>query len=137
MQPEQRQCAVCGELITAKRLEALPKTDRCFDCANQISPASEAVPRAKQIASKTVTATVYHLKRYLSNVGQKTDARVLFRTLVRINYLFPDISTTEIIPILIKWNSNTRSQFDHEQIRDLVLEARKWVTEHPGKKAGS
>ncbi len=135
MQPEPRQCAACGALISTKRLEALPETDRCFDCANQSSVASETVPRAKQIAAKSVAPTVYHLKRYLSNVGQKTDSRVLFRTLVRINYLFPDISTAEMVPVLIKWNGDTRSQFNHEQIRELVLDARKWAQGHPGKKA--
>jgi hypothetical protein len=134
MRVPQRHCTECGELISLQRLEALPDTQRCFECAVQTSASAQAVPPPKPIAAKTA-ATTFHLKRYLSNVGQKTDDRALSRMLVRINYLFLDISTAEMIPVLIKWNRETNSGFDQEQIRERVLATRKWVLEHPSKKS--
>ncbi len=128
----QRSCTECGELITAQRLTALPGTQLCFDCANQASTAA-AVTRAKPIAPKPTTST-FHLKRYLSNVGQKTDQKALSRMVLRLNYLFHEVSVAEMIPVLIKWSRDTNSGFDQEQIRQMVVAARNWVLEHPSKK---
>jgi len=133
MQAPQRYCAECGELISEQRLQALPDTQRCFECANQSSAGAQAVSPPRPIASKPIAST-FHLKRYLSNVGQKSDDQAFFRMLVRLTYLFPDISIAEMIPVLIKWNRDTNSGFDQERIRHLVLDARESVLQRSNKK---
>ncbi len=132
MQLQQRLCSDCGEPIGPKRLQAIPDAHQCFDCANQAAGAAPVIAPPKSIPAKPM-ATTYHLKRYLVNVGQKTDPGALFRTLVRVNYLFPHISAAEITPIFIHWSKRTNSPFDQAQIRRLVLEAKQWVQDHPNK----
>jgi len=78
-------------------------------------------------------ATTHHLKRYLVNVGQKTETKALFRTLVRVNYLFPHISAAEMTLVFIQWAKQTHSPFDQEQIRKLILDAKQWAKDHPSK----
>jgi hypothetical protein len=112
----------------------MPEATLCVVCADQPTPAGKAIAPPKAIASKAIVST-FHLKRYLANVGQKTDERLLFRTLVRLCYLFPYISSAEVIPILINWNRVTSSPFGQEQLRSLFLDAKQWVLEHPNKKA--
>ena len=134
MQEFQRRCSECGEPISAKRLAVVPEATLCVVCADQPTHARKAIAPPKAIASKAIVIT-FHLKRYLANVGRKTDERVLFRTLVRLCYLFPYISTAEVIPILINWNKVTSSPFGQEQLRSLFLDAKQWVLEHPNRKA--
>jgi hypothetical protein len=132
MQLQQRLCSDCGEPIGPKRLQAMPDAHQCFDCANQAAGAATVIAPPKSIAAKPI-ATTYHLKRYLVNVGKKTDPKALFRTLVRVNYLFPAISTAEMTPIFIQWSKQTNLLFDQAQIRQLVLDAKQWVQEHPNR----
>jgi hypothetical protein len=132
MQPQPRLCSDCGEPIDPKRLEIVPGAHQCFDCANQIAGASPVSAPPKSLAAKPI-ATTFHLKRYLVNVGQKTDPKALFRTLVRVNYLFPHISVAEMTPVFIHWSKRTNSPFDQEQLRQLVLDAQQWVKDHPNK----
>jgi len=105
---------------------------QCFDCANQAAGAATPIAPPKSIPAKPI-ATTYPLKRYLANVGQKTDPRALFRTLVRVNYLFCHISAAEMTPIFIQWCKRTNSPFDQAQVRQLVLDARQWVQDHPSR----
>jgi len=130
MQPNQRLCSECGEPVSPKRLQAMPGARQCFECANGPSNAESAIAPPKPIASKPI-ATTFHLKRYLTNVGQKTDPKALFRTLVRVNYLFPHITAAEMTPIFIQWCKVTSSPFEQAQIRQLVLDAQEWVKNHP------
>jgi hypothetical protein len=130
----QKRCVECGEPLSAKRLAVMPEATLCVGCADQPTQACKAIAPPKPIASKAVVTT-FHLKRYLANVGQKSDERVLFRTLVRLCYLFPYISVAEVIPILINWNKVTSSPFGQEQLRSLFLDAKQWVLEHPSRKA--
>ncbi|MGE5789163.1 MAG: TraR/DksA family transcriptional regulator [Myxococcales bacterium] len=133
MQSQQHLCSDCGEPIDAKRLLALPTAQQCVSCASQATVAAIAIAPPKPIAAKPIATTTYHLKRYLTNVGQKTEPQALFRTLVRLNYLFPGVSAAEMTPIIIDWSKRTSSRFDQEQIRKLVLEARQWAQEHPNR----
>ncbi|HEY5957859.1 MAG TPA: TraR/DksA C4-type zinc finger protein, partial [Polyangiaceae bacterium] len=107
----QRSCSECGEPISVKRLEAMPDAHECVECASQASGTGTVVAPPKRLDSKPITTT-FHLKRYLANVGQKLDSRALFRTLVRVNYLFPHISAAEMTPIFIQWSKQTNSPFD-------------------------
>jgi len=132
MQFHQRLCSDCGEPIGPKRLQVMPDAHQCFDCANQATGAVTAIAPPKSIPEKPI-ATTYHLKRYLVNVGQKTDPKALFRTLVRVNYLFSHISAAEMTPIFIQWSKQTNSPFDQAQIRQLVLDAKQWAEDHPSK----
>lgn len=132
MQRQQRLCSDCGEPIGPKRLQAVPDAHQCFECANQPAGAAPVIAPPKSIAAKPVVTT-YHLKRYLLNVGQKTDPKALFRILVRVNYLFSHISAAEMTPIFIHWSKQTNSPFDPAQIRQLVLDAKQWVQDHPSK----
>ncbi len=132
MQLQQRLCSDCGEPIDPKRLQAMPDARQCFDCANQPTGVAPVIGPPKSIAAKPI-ATTYHLKRYLLNVGQKADPKALFRTLVRVNYLFPHISAAEMTPIFIHWSKQTNSPFDQAQILKLVLDAKQWVQDHPNK----
>jgi len=132
MQLQQRLCSDCGDPIDPKRLQAMPDARQCFDCANLPTGAAPAIAPPKSIAAKPI-ATTYHLKRYLVNVGQKTDPKTLFRTLVRVNYLFSHISAAEMTPIFIQWCKRTNSPFDQAQILQLVLDAKQWVQDHPSK----
>lgn len=134
MQSQQRLCSDCGEPIEAKRLQAIPTAQQCIDCANYAATAAATIAPPKSIAAKPIATTTYHLKRYLVNVGQKTEPNALFRTLVRLNYLFPGVSAAEMTPIIIDWSKRTNSRFDQEQLRKLVLEARQWAQEHPNRK---
>jgi len=95
--------------------------------------ASAAVAPPKSVAPKPILTT-YGLKRYLANVGQKTEPRALFRIVVRINYLFSHISEAEMTPILIKWCKRTDSPFDQAQIRQMVLDAKQRVLKHSSKR---
>lgn len=131
--PMQRLCSDCGEPIGPKRLEAMPSAQQCVECANQAVVAAAVIAPPKSIAAKPVATTTYHLKRYLVNVGQKTDPKALFRTLVRVSYLFPNISAAEMTPIIIDWSKRTNSPFDQGQLRQLVLDARQWVQDHPNR----
>jgi hypothetical protein len=133
MQPQPRLCSECGEPIDAKRLLALPYAQQCVDCANLAVTATTVIAPPKAIAAKPIVTTTHHLKRYLVNVGQKTDAKALFRTLVRVNYLFPNISAVEMTPVFIDWSKRTRSPFSQEQIQQLVLDAKQWVRDHPNR----
>ena len=128
----QRLCSDCGEPIGPKRLQAVPDARQCFDCAILAAAATTVIAPPKLIQAKPIVTT-YHLKRYLVNVGQKTDPKGLFRTLVRVNYLFPHISAAEMTPIFIQWSKQTNSPFDQAQIRQLVLDAKQWVQDHPNK----
>ena len=130
----QRLCADCGEAIDEKRLFAMPHAQLCVACANDASGVASVISPPKPMASKPSVTTAHHLKRYLTNVGQKTEEKALFRTLVRVNYLFPHITAKEMVPIFIQWAKTTSSPFDHEQIRDLVNDARQWVENHPDKR---
>jgi hypothetical protein len=130
MQTQQRLCLECGEPIDPKRLQAVPDARQCFDCANLTAVAPTLIAPRKSLAAKAIVTT-YHLKRYLVNVGVKTDSRALFRMLVRINYLFPYISAAEMTPILVHWSKQTNSPFDQTQICQLVLDAKQWVRDHP------
>ena len=132
MQQQQRLCSDCGEPIGPKRLLAVPDAHQCFDCANGAAASASVIAPPKPITAKPI-ATTYHLKRYLVNVGQKTDSKALFRTLVRVNYLFPHVSVAEMTPIFIQWSKQTNSPFDQAQIRQLVLDAKQWVQDHPNK----
>jgi hypothetical protein len=132
MQPQQRLCSDCGEPIGPKRLQAVPNAHQCVDCANQAAGAVAAIAPRKSLPAKPITTT-YHLKRYLGNVGQKTDPKALFRVLVRVNYLFPHISAAEMTPIFIHWSKQTQSPFDQAQLCQLVLDAKQWVQSHPKK----
>ena len=134
MKEFQKRCSECGEPISAKRLAVVPEATLCVVCADQPTHACRAIAPPKAIASKAIVTT-FHLKRYLANVGQKTDERALFRTLVRLCYLFPYISSAEVIPILINWNKVTTSPFAQEELRSLLLDAKQWVLEHPNRKA--
>lgn len=131
MQLPQRLCSDCGEPIGSKRLQTLPHAQQCVECATQAAQASNVVAPPRSFVAKPVATTNHHLKRYLVNVGQKSESAALFRTLVRLNYLFPNVSTAEMTPIIIDWSRRTKSPFDQEQIRKLVLEARQWVKAHP------
>ncbi len=128
----ERLCSDCGEPIGPKRLQAMPDARQCFDCANQAAGAATPVAPPKSIPAKPI-ATTYHLKRYLTNVGQKRDQNALFRTLVRVNYLFPHINAAEMIPIFIHWCKQTHSPFDQTQLRQLVIDAKQWVQDHPSR----
>ena len=132
MQFQQRLCSECGEPISPKRLDAVPGAHQCFECANAEAAAAPVIAPPKAITQKPI-ATTYHLKRYLMNVGQKTESKALFRILVRINYLFSHISAAEMTPIFIQWSKQTNSPFDQAQIRKLVLDAKQWVEDHPNK----
>ncbi len=132
MPTQQRLCSDCGDPIGPKRLQAVPDARQCFNCANQGAVEAPVIAPPKSIPARTI-ATTWHLKRYLVNVGQKTDPKGLFRTLVRVNYLFPNISAAEMTPIFIQWNKQTNSPFDQAQIRQLVLDAKQWVQDHPNK----
>jgi hypothetical protein len=132
MQLKQRLCSDCGEPIGPKRLQAMPDARQCFDCANQAAGEGTMIAPPKSIAAKPI-ATTFHLKRYLVNVGQKTDPKALFRTLVRVNYLFPHISAAEMTPIFIHWCKQTNSPFDQAQVLQLILDAKQWVQDHPNK----
>ncbi len=132
MQTQQRLCSECGEPIGPKRLQAVPDAQQCFDCANQGAGVAPVVAPRKSLPSKPIVTT-HHLKRYLMNVGQKTDPKALFRTLVRVNYLFPHISAAEMTPIFIHWSQQTNSPFDQAQVTQLVLDAKQWVKDHPNK----
>lgn len=134
MQPQQRLCSECGEPIEAKRLQAMPTAQQCVDCASHARVAATTIAPPKSIAAKPIATTTFHLKRYLLNVGQKTEPKALFRTLVRLSYLFPGISAAETTPIIIDWSKRTNSRFNQEQIRKLVLEARQWAQDHPNRK---
>lgn len=125
-----RPCTECTEDIPAERLRALPDARQCFACANRSTAARVAPP--KSIAVKPVVTTS-GVKRYLANVGQKTDIRSLFGMLVRISYLFPHISAAELTPILIQWSKRTNTTFSHEQLRKAILGAKQWVLDHPNK----
>jgi hypothetical protein len=133
MQPQPRLCSDCGEPIGSKRLQAVPSARQCVDCANQAVVTATAIAPPKLIAAKPIATTTFHLKRYLMNVGQKTEPKVLFRTLVRVNYLFPNISAAEMIPVFIEWSKRTNSPFDQEQLRQLVLDAKQLVQSHPNR----
>lgn len=128
----QRLCSECDEPISPKRLAAMPNAQQCFDCAEHAAAAGRGIAPPKTIAAKPMVTT-YHLKRYLKNVGQKTEPKALFRTLVRVNYLFSQVSAAEMIPIFIQWSKQTHSPFGQEQIRQLVLDAQQWVKDHPNK----
>jgi len=130
----QRLCAECGEAIDEKRLFAMPHAQLCIACANDASGAVSVASPPKLMANKPSVTTTHHLKRYLSNVGQKTEAKALFRTLVRVTYLFPHITAKEMVPIFIQWAKVTNSPFDHEQIRELANDARQWMENHPNKR---
>jgi hypothetical protein len=127
-----RLCSECGEPIGQKRLEAVPTARQCFECA-KLADGANAIAPPKAIEPKPM-ATTFHLKRYLKNVGQKLDSKSLFRTLVRVNYLFPQVTAAEMTPIFIQWSKQTNSPFDQIQIRQLVLDARQWVQDHPNKR---
>lgn len=133
MQRVQKHCSECAEPISAKRLEAVPEATLCVTCADLSLHVASVVAPPKAIAAKTIVTT-FHLKRYLSNVGQKTEAGALFKTLVRLCYLFPQVSAAEAVPILINWNKTTKSAFDQEQLRKLLNDAKKWALEHPSRK---
>jgi hypothetical protein len=127
--PMNRLCSECGEPISQKRLDVMPATQLCFECAS-VTAGAGAIAPPKVIESKPI-ATTFHLKRYLSNVGQKADAKALFRTLVRVNYLFPHVTAAEMTVVIIQWSKQTHSSFDQSQIRQLVLDAKQWVQAHP------
>lgn len=112
----------------------MPHAQLCVDCANQAVVEKTAIAKPKPIASKPLAATTIHLKRYLVNVGQKTEPKALFRTLVRVNFLFPNISATEMTSVFIAWSKRTNSPFDQAQIQQLVVDAQQWVREHPNRK---
>jgi hypothetical protein len=112
----------------------MPHAQVCVDCANQAVVEKTAIAKPKSIAIKPLATTTIHLKRYLVNVGQKTEPKALFRTLVRINYLFPNISAAEMTPVFIAWSKRTNSPFDQEQIQKLVIDAQQWVKAHPNRK---
>lgn len=122
-------CDECGEAIDDKRLLAVPNARLCIECANIATQATVAVLPPKPIASKP-TATAFHLKRYLKNVGKKSDEQSLFRTLVRVTALFPHVSAVEMTSIFVQWSKQTNSDFDHERIRKLVGDARQRVMKH-------
>ena len=126
-----RLCSECGEPISPKRLQAMPAAELCFECANSADHAGVITP-PKSIEYKPI-ATTFHLKRYLKNVGQKTDPNSLFRTLVRVSYLFPHVSVAEMTSIFIQWSKHTNSPFDQIQIRQLVIDAKDWVQNHPNR----
>lgn len=132
MPPQQRHCSDCGEPIDPKRLQAVPGASTCFDCANLAASAGTAVAPPKAVASKAIVTT-HHLKRYLVNVGQKTDRKALFRTLVRVNYLFSQISAAEMLPIFIQWCRRTNSPFEQTELSQLLLDAKQWVKDHPNR----
>lgn len=128
-----RECSECGESISTKRLQALPDTQLCVSCATRgENPTVRSAP-PRPIPLKTPVST-HGLRRYLANVGPKQDGRALFRILVRVCYLFPQISATEMLPIFILWSQRTNAPFDQEQIRQLVLDAKQWVKEHPSER---
>jgi hypothetical protein len=131
MQPQQRLCSDCGEPIGPKRLQAMPNAQLCVDCANQAVVAATAIAPPKSLAAKPIATTTIHLKRYLVNVGQKTEPKALFRTLVRVSHLFPNISVAEMTPIFIDWSRRTSSPFNQEQLRQLIVDAKQWVKDHP------
>lgn len=124
-----RPCSECGEEIPAQRLQALPDARQCVECANR-SAAARILP-AKSIVDKPVVTGTSGVKRYLANVGQKTDLRALFGMLVRISYLFPHISAAELTPILIQWSKRTNTTFGQDQLRKMILDAKQWVLDHP------
>jgi hypothetical protein len=130
-----RLCSECGEPIGQKRLAAMPAAHLCFDCA-RLADAAGAVAPPKAIEPKPI-ATTLHLKRYLKNVGRKSDAPSLLRTMVRVHYLFPHVTPAEMTPIFIQWCKQTRSPFDQIQIRQMVLDARQRAREQdaPNKRA--
>lgn len=133
MQPQQRLCSECGEPIGPKRLQVIPNAQQCVDCANQAVVGATSIAPPKAIAAKPIATTTFHLKRYLVNVGQKTESKALFRTLLRVNYLFPNISAPEMTSIFIDWSKRTNSPFDQEQLRQLVIDAKQWVLDHPNR----
>lgn len=133
MLPNQRPCSECGEPIDGKRLLALPNAQLCVDCANIDTSKKTAIAPPKVIESKPIATTTIHLKRYLVNVGQKSEDKALFRTLVRVNYLFPNISVIEMTKVFIDWSKRTKSPFDQEQIRKLIVDAQQWVKDHPNR----
>jgi hypothetical protein len=102
----------------------------CIECAKRaVASGIVAAPR-KALEARPI-ATTFHVKRYLMNVGQKTDPKAVFRTLVRLNYLFPNISPAEMTPVLLQWCKRTESPFNQAQIGQLVLDAKQWVSTHP------
>jgi hypothetical protein len=133
MQPQPRLCSECGEPIGPKRLEAMPSAQQCVDCANQAAVSATVIAPPKSIAAKPIATTTYHLKRYLANVGQKTETKALVRILVRVHHLFPNISAVEMTPVFIEWSKRTNSPFDQEQLRRLILDAKQWVKDHPNR----
>jgi hypothetical protein len=128
----QRQCSECGEFIGPKRLEALPNTRLCVDCA-QAGTDPPAISPPKPIESKPIVST-HGLRRYLANVGQKTEASSLFRTMVRLSYLFPQVSATEMTSVFVQWCQRTASPFDHQRIHRMVLDAKQRVIDHPNRR---
>lgn len=120
-----RLCSECGEPIDEKRLAAMPTALQCVECVNS-SGTIAAIAPPKAIDAKPMTTT-FHLKRYLKNVGQKADAKSLFRIMVRVSYLFSQVSPAEMTLVFIQWSKQTNSPFDQLQIRRLVLEARERV----------
>jgi hypothetical protein len=133
MPPQERLCTECGEPIGPKRLEALPHAQLCVDCAKLEAESATAIAPPKSIAAKPIATTTHHLKRYLVNVGQKTEPKALFGTLVRVHYLFPNISAAEMTPVFIDWSKRTHSPFSQEQLRTLILDAKQWVQDHPNR----
>ncbi|MGC4065002.1 MAG: TraR/DksA C4-type zinc finger protein [Polyangiaceae bacterium] len=128
----QRQCSECGEFISPKRIEAMPNTRICVDCAlDGTDPPTIGPP--KPIATKPIVTT-HGMRRYLANVGQKTDAGSLFRTMVRLSYLFPHVSATEMTAVFVQWCQRTASPFDHQRVHQMVLDAKKRVLDRPNRR---
>jgi len=124
-----RLCAECGEPIAEGRLLAIPSATQCLGCASdaQVSRAPLALPKA---LSENRLTTTHHLRRYLGNVGKKTEVDQLFRVLVRVCYLFSHISPTEIRSVVLAWCQRTGSPFTQEQLMNLLEESRAWAERH-------
>ena len=127
-----RPCSECGDVISPKRLAALPDTRLCVDCAQQGSGAPGIAP-PKAIASKPIVST-HGMRRYLANVTTKTEPQSLFRTMVRLCYLFPNISATEMTAVFVQWCQRTESPFDHQRIQQMVLDAKQRVLDRPNRR---
>jgi hypothetical protein len=113
------------------RLKALPNARLCVDCA-QDGTAPPTIAPPKPIASKAIVTT-HGIRRYLVNVGQKTDPGSLFRTMVRLCYLFPHVSATEMTSVFVQWSQRTASPFDHQRLHQMVLDAKQRVLDRPNR----
>ncbi len=129
MPSQPRFCSECGEPIAEGRLLAIPHATQCLACASHEHGSRTPLAPPKALAEKRLITTI-PLRRYLGNVGQKTEADDLFRILVRIHHLFSHISATEIRSAITAWCKRTNSPFTQEELDNLVEESRAWAERH-------